>query len=286
MDNPLELEGVEFETGANFYYIDELRELDAAMLVVSHKLEPSFIIPENFTDFTTIGHCSPSCTRKLTDSVHFFNVNLHSHISGRRMKLRHFRDGVELPWVSFDDNYDFNYQEMRPLRDHIELKPGDHLTMECIYDSTWKNPPGTVIGGFSTREEMCESYLYYYPANVNLGFCLSYYPNENLFEKFGIEEVEVIDGQHDPIIIKPDKWANLTMLYVLDNIIEWTDELRAELKNDLQFGDHYDSCGDYGFRVNPGRYSKSNFKQLPTINYPYLDDGPYTPPDFCEAKTN
>ncbi len=44
------------------------------------------------------------------------------------MKLRHFRDNQELPWVKNDENYDFEYQQTRPLPDEIKVLRGDHLT--------------------------------------------------------------------------------------------------------------------------------------------------------------
>ena len=41
---------------------------------------------------------------------------LHSHLAGRRMRLRHLRSGQEMP-VPFQDRfYDPNYQTMRKFR--------------------------------------------------------------------------------------------------------------------------------------------------------------------------
>lgn len=48
--------------------------------------------------------------------------------SGRRMRLRHYRDGKELPWLSSDDNYNFDYQQNRPILEEIKIFPGDQLT--------------------------------------------------------------------------------------------------------------------------------------------------------------
>lgn len=34
----------------------------------------------------------------------------HAHTTGKRMYLRHFRNGKQLPDIFSDDHYDFNYQ--------------------------------------------------------------------------------------------------------------------------------------------------------------------------------
>lgn len=44
------------------------------------------------------------------------------------MRLRHYRDGKELPWLSSDDNYNFDYQQNRQLLEEIKILPGDQLT--------------------------------------------------------------------------------------------------------------------------------------------------------------
>ncbi len=45
------------------------------------------------------------------------------------MRIRHFRDGVELPWLAKDDNYDTNYQMNRMMRKPITIMQNDHLTV-------------------------------------------------------------------------------------------------------------------------------------------------------------
>ena len=60
------------------------------------------------------------CNKLFTD--------LNWIVTGRKLKLRHFRDGQELPWVLNDDNHDFDFQQNRPLREELILLPGDELT--------------------------------------------------------------------------------------------------------------------------------------------------------------
>lgn len=45
------------------------------------------------------------------------------------MKIRHFREGVELPWIGYDGNYDTNFQMSRMMRKHVTVLPNDHITV-------------------------------------------------------------------------------------------------------------------------------------------------------------
>lgn len=58
--------------------------------------------------------------------------------------------------------------------------------VECTYNSTLAN--GTVIGGLATTEEMCNSFLWYYP-EIDLDSCGSEYSRSKLAAQFGIESV-------------------------------------------------------------------------------------------------
>lgn len=55
---------------------------------------------------------------------------------------------------------------------------------------------------------------------------MSNYPTEKMLEKFGIEEVEGSD--FNPTIVAPPHLANMTYQFVLDNVVQWTPELREE----------------------------------------------------------
>jgi len=50
-------------------------------------------------------------------------------ISGRKQKVRHFRNGNEIPYLANDEHYDFNYQNNRLLREHVKILPGDSLSL-------------------------------------------------------------------------------------------------------------------------------------------------------------
>jgi hypothetical protein len=114
----------------NYYF---LREHDAGLLVLGHDVSPAMTIPPNVTNFVVSGHCAGECTEDALgqhhpDGIKAFNVLLHSHISGRKLKLRHFRQGEELPWLDFDDHYNFDYQQSKQLSKEVRILPGDQIT--------------------------------------------------------------------------------------------------------------------------------------------------------------
>lgn len=68
------------------------------------------------------------------EGIKIVSATLHSHVAGRKMKLRHVRDGIELDRIVEDDNYDFNYQQVRQLPNETVVLPGDYMITDCAYE--------------------------------------------------------------------------------------------------------------------------------------------------------
>lgn len=68
----------------------------------------------------------------------------------------------------------------------IESVIHQKLVTECTYNTMTAN--GTVVGGLSTSEEMCNAFITYYP-EIDLDGCASEYPRSELQRKFGIESL-------------------------------------------------------------------------------------------------
>lgn len=66
--------------------------------------------------------------------IKIISATLHSHVAGRKMKLRHVRNGVELDRIVEDDTYDYNYQQVRQLENETAVLPGDYLITDCAYE--------------------------------------------------------------------------------------------------------------------------------------------------------
>jgi hypothetical protein len=54
---------------------------------------------------------------------HDYTGNNSFCFSGHQVRLRHLRRGTELPPVSVDDNYDYNYQVYKRLQKPVTVYP-------------------------------------------------------------------------------------------------------------------------------------------------------------------
>jgi len=270
IDNPNNLRGVKFETGVEILYTPRIRQHNVGLMSVGQITTFALTVPPRSEGYVIAGHCSPSCSSRLfpETGLNVFQILLHSHLAGRKIRLRHYRNGIELPWISSDDHYDFNFQQNRLLLEEIKLLPGDHLTTECTYSSMDAN--GTVIGGQSTTEEMCNSNLAYYPA-IDFNSCRSVLVMTDLLTEFGMEH---LDGStYNPVISSPERMSNKTYKEVLDTMIPWTDEFRSHVQNLMRYGDNAVVCGR-----DPPNYSD-------IVKY-YDTSKEYVPLDECANREN
>lgn len=96
-----------------FYVTDQLKsvELDSVILGIPSVKLLDQIIPPKLESFTTYGYCTPDCTKHLPpQGITIFAVYPHSHLAGKQIFLRHYRNGKQLPDIVSDKYYDFNYQ--------------------------------------------------------------------------------------------------------------------------------------------------------------------------------
>ena len=61
---------------------------------------------------------------------------LHTHLLGTGVRVHHYRNGQELPYIDSDMNYDFNYQESRFISPEITIKKVNletkYLQLHCL----------------------------------------------------------------------------------------------------------------------------------------------------------
>ncbi|CAL8072003.1 unnamed protein product [Orchesella dallaii] len=150
-------------SGIRVFYTSVLREYEMGVLFAGHRRTPFLTIPPHQKEYTTYGFCGAECTSRgfPKDGIKIISVLLHAHLTGRKIILRHIRNGKELPPIAQDNHVDFNYQHYRMLKKEVIVLPGDELITACTYD-TEKNST-FVYGGLSTRREMCESFIVFYP---------------------------------------------------------------------------------------------------------------------------
>ncbi|XP_069156757.1 DBH-like monooxygenase protein 1 [Procambarus clarkii] len=208
------------ESGIRIIYTPELRYYDAGVLSIG--LEPSWkhLIPPRQRTVLSEGHCVAECTQAAlpTTGINVFAVILHTHLLGRKVRVRHLRQGRELEPIAQDNNYDFNYQEYRALKIPRTVLPGDHLIGECTYNSRERS--SITLGGFKTRDEMCLSYLFYWP-RVDLSLCHSKPSLNTVLHSLGIEE---LSANSDPIKIRrPIELAGKSLEWRLMNY-DWKNQ--------------------------------------------------------------
>lgn len=137
-DNPQRKNNLTVDLTVDLYYTSQLRTHDGGFLAAGHifpGLPPSILVPPSSPNHLIRGECGESCTRSMLppEGIRIFAISPHSHNSGRRMMLQHFRGGQELPVLTQDNNYSFAYQQFRVLNGETLVLPGDHLVMSKRY---------------------------------------------------------------------------------------------------------------------------------------------------------
>lgn len=100
------------------------------------------------------------------EGINIVSVSIHTHTSGRNVKLSQIRNGREINRIVEDNYYNYNYQEVRQLANETKVLPGDFMILDCTYNTTALNKP--TLGGYSLHEEICLSFITYYP-KIELG---------------------------------------------------------------------------------------------------------------------
>jgi hypothetical protein len=114
--------------------------------------------------------------------IKLVSVVLHSHLAGKKLRLRHIREGRELPRVAEDDNYDFNYQQARVLPKEVAVLPGDELVTECVYQTPNRTEPtfvSSVAFMFTSHSAGTKNY-----SSFNLIINMLYIKSYNLLTRF------------------------------------------------------------------------------------------------------
>jgi len=145
-----------------------LRQYDGGLLPVGAR-DSSVAIPTANPAFEVIGACNSDATLTLlgASSIQLFASSLYAHSYGKTIWLEQ-TTGSTVNQLARADPYTTAAQQVYPLQ--TELKPGDSLTVHCVYDS---GPAlDTIQGGPAASQEQCLAYLSYYPALTVPNYCL------------------------------------------------------------------------------------------------------------------
>lgn len=170
-DNPAELEGVRDNSGLRFYYTNQLRKYDAGILAAGPIVD-YISIPPNKENYLVETRCPKECIEnKLEDkedNIKIFGVFQHMHLLGSELitDVSHgFGKQEELFALRY---YNFDFQNTYRIPE-VTIGWGDEIHVRCYYNSIGRS--NSTLGGLSTQEEMCFSYLYYYPVRNYFSQC-------------------------------------------------------------------------------------------------------------------
>ncbi|KAB0360265.1 hypothetical protein FD754_004421 [Muntiacus muntjak] len=222
-DNPTYKEGLIDNSGLRLFYTADIRKYDAGVIEAGLWVSLFHTIPPGLPDFRSEGHCTLECLEEALEAekpsgIHVFAVLLHAHLAGRGIRLRHFRKGEEMRLLAYDDDFDFNFQEFQYLKEEQTILPGDNLITECRYNT--KDRARMTWGGLSTRNEMCLSYLLYYP-RINLTRCASIPDIMEQLQFIGVKEIYRPVTTWPFIIKSPKQYKNLSFMDAM-NKFKWT----------------------------------------------------------------
>ncbi|XP_045598683.1 DBH-like monooxygenase protein 1 isoform X2 [Procambarus clarkii] len=250
---------VTVEWGMNIYYTDKLREIDASNMGLGHALLFSLTVPPRTPHWLVSGHCPSECTAATIppDGINVFTVFIHGHYLARAIRLRHFRKGVELPPLAEDKHYAADFQQSRRLTKEVKILPGDHLTVECDYDSTGR-AKGTFTG-WKAEDEMCQAFINYYP-RVDLALCRSSPHPRLLQDTFGLgsfqEDLNLDGFEFDPEVGAGQRYQEVM------NSLPWDTMDKTTLNTKVLQGDQVIKCQyNYGIKMkldtNVTRYPRA-----------------------------
>ncbi|XP_074726381.1 putative DBH-like monooxygenase protein 2 [Strix uralensis] len=169
------LPGLIDSSGVRIYYTPELRKYDVGVLQTGIFPFPVHFIPPGAESYRSYSLCNSSqfdeMNGMLVPDLHVFAYLLHTHLSGRGVKAAQYRNGEQLRIICEDNKYDFRLQEIRDMKEILIIKPGDEILVECNFQTLDRS--GITFGGPSTMNEMCLTFLFYYPRN-NISSCMGY----------------------------------------------------------------------------------------------------------------
>eukprot|EP00731_Ephydatia_muelleri_P012124 Em0006g1018a len=201
-DNPELHSGIIDSTGFEFFYTETPPAHEAGILAVGHMITPLMVIPPNAKSFSIFALCGASCMSNFIPDggIHVISNGFHTHLAGIGLELSHLRPNLncdggyeELAPISRNMRYDFSYQQPNFLPKEITVMPSDILILKCIYNT--QDRTNITVGGDSTHDEMCFSFLTYYP-RMNLTTCasLTYLEPLSINKELSREDVQMLSN--------------------------------------------------------------------------------------------
>jgi hypothetical protein len=272
-DNSQFKKGKVDSSGLKLWVTDQLRPKEATLFRAGIQVTPQYqVIPPKQPVFKMYSYCSAQCTNRLpTGGITIIGGFMHTHLTGVKVHVMHFRNGKQLPHILNDEYFDFNYQDYKVLEKPVVVLQGDEIVLECVYDTSKKNK--TMFSGLGTSEEMCQFVATYYPA-IEGGFaCYSSINSRKLFAPMGInfapntiDDVLLPNGHTKPLgdYLKQDYQFNWTN----DSAKEW-EKANKDVQHNIYCIHNSEGPTNYELFVQDG--------------YPNVTE-PLVTPDLCAKE--
>eukprot|EP00340_Litonotus_pictus_P007782 CAMPEP_0170523872 /NCGR_PEP_ID=MMETSP0209-20121228/9308_1 /TAXON_ID=665100 ORGANISM="Litonotus pictus, Strain P1" /NCGR_SAMPLE_ID=MMETSP0209 /ASSEMBLY_ACC=CAM_ASM_000301 /LENGTH=130 /DNA_ID=CAMNT_0010812217 /DNA_START=4 /DNA_END=393 /DNA_ORIENTATION=+ len=107
----------------------------------------------------------------MTHPVYITHNMLHGHFLLRKIVAEVKRTDNTTDRSMIREKFDLSKHSFTPNTPYLKLNPGDEINTECYFNSL--DYDHTVSGGYKASDEMCLTYLGYYPRNEgSMYFCL------------------------------------------------------------------------------------------------------------------
>jgi len=141
------------------YYTPTLREHDLGVMYTGSLV--GIDIPAGTTQDIN-ARCPGDCTSRFDANLHIFSAMLHAHKAGTQVQTTLL--DAEGNWkadLGSEPFYDFNFQSQIALEPPVEMAPGDQINTRCRFNTEGRTE--TTKFGLASKDEMCLTYLWYYP---------------------------------------------------------------------------------------------------------------------------
>ncbi|XP_053380508.1 uncharacterized protein LOC123546565 isoform X2 [Mercenaria mercenaria] len=171
-NNPQHLHKQFDSSGIVFYLSSKLRSFNAGILSIG---QTELAIPAGREEYTEWGTCDAQCTKLIIhDDITVVSVYNHMHYLGKAQTtdlIRRTGTTESIQHLAEDKLYSYDDPKLHEFEDGIIVKAGDELKTTCVYKSTSRH--NVTYFGDDTDDEMCFSFLTYFPAENSETACLS-----------------------------------------------------------------------------------------------------------------
>jgi len=169
-NNPLQETEYYDESGLTLFLTPNLRTNNLGYMILGQE---SIELQPNEAEIVVGATCPGSCTeQKFSDTVYIKTAHLHMHYLGSAGTIEHWRNGELLNSLFSESVYSYDNPIFNEFDPPIEFRPGDELKTKCVFKTTGKDE--ITYFGEATSDEMCYSFLNFYPVENGADSCVSW----------------------------------------------------------------------------------------------------------------